>query len=245
MKRQKPNSLKPSRKNLIASSLLQFRILYAKEGVEEGSQGKMERAKKLFQTALDIADSKQGFEEANGALREIEEAKTKRNTRDWYSWWFSDNTASFYKKALGVALLALMLFEVSLIIYQTLIREQLAIITNPTTTTMSMNLASSISPSSISSPSDLSSSSSLILGSLGIIIIVLVLPLVTHLKIGLIIDLENGIERRTTIILCRSFIIFCRADIGLMSLPTIKIITTIPPKEKQVIEGFRIFGASK
>jgi tetratricopeptide (TPR) repeat protein len=163
-------------------------VLYAKEGGEEGDQGKIERAKKLFQTALDMDGSKGGFKEASGALREIEGSGTRKNIRDWYSWWF--DTASSYKKGLGIALLALMLSGIVLIIYQTLIKEQPAATITTTTTNMSNNLTYSTSPPDTSNPSSLSSLSNLILGSLGIIIFFLALPLVTHLKIGSIIDLE-------------------------------------------------------
>jgi hypothetical protein len=157
---------------------------------EKGDQGKTERAKKLFQSALDMDGSKGGFKEASGALREIEGSGTRKNIRDWYGWWF-DGTSS-YKKGLGITLLALMLSGLVLVIHQTLIKEQqpAATITN-TTTNMSNNLTYSISPPSTSSnPSSLSNLSNLILGSLGIIIFFLALPLVTHLKIGSIIDLE-------------------------------------------------------
>jgi tetratricopeptide (TPR) repeat protein len=164
-------------------------VLYAKEG-GEGNQGKIERAKKLFQTALDMDGSKGGFEEASGALREVEGSGTRKNIRDWYGWWFDG--ASYYKKGLGITLLALLLSGLVLIIYQTLIKEQqpAATITN-TTTDMSNNLTYSTSLPSISSnPSSLSNLSNLILGSLGIIIFFLALPLVTHLKIGSIIDVK-------------------------------------------------------
>ena len=139
-------------------------VMYAKEGGgREGSQEKIERAKKLFQTALDMHGSKGGFKEASSALQQIESSGTRKNIRDWYSWWF--DAASFYKKGLGIALLALLLSGIVLIIYQTLIRD----------------------------PQDLphlSSYSDLILGSLVIVIFLLALPLVTHLKIGSLIELE-------------------------------------------------------
>ncbi|HKI07112.1 MAG TPA: tetratricopeptide repeat protein [Nitrososphaeraceae archaeon] len=164
-------------------------VLYAKEG-GEGDQGKIERAKKLFQTALDFDGSKGGFKEASGALREIEGSGTRKNIRDWYSWWF-DAASSSYKKGLGITLLALMLSGLVLIIYQTLIKEQPGATITNTTTNMSQNLTYSTSlPSTSSNPSSLSNLSNLILGSLGIIIFFLALPLVTHLKIGSIIDLE-------------------------------------------------------
>ena len=139
-------------------------VLYAKEGGEEGNHEKIERAKKLFQTSLDMNDSEGGFIEASGALKEIEGHGTRKNGRDWYGWWF-DNAASSYKKALGIVLLTLLLSSIVLIIYQTLINEQ-------------RNLP------------DLSDLSNLILGGLGIVIFFLALPLVTHLKIGSIIELE-------------------------------------------------------
>jgi tetratricopeptide (TPR) repeat protein len=163
-------------------------VVYAKED-GEGDHGKIERAKKLFQTALDM-DDKGGFKEASGALREIEGSGARKNIRDWYSWWF-DAAASSYKKWLGITLLALMLSGIVLIIYQTLIKDQPSSTITNTTTNMSNNLTYSTSlPSTSSNPSSLSSLSNLILGSLGIIIFFLALPLVTHLKIGSIIDLE-------------------------------------------------------
>ena len=173
-------------------------VLYIKESeedAEEGGRGKIERAKKLLQTALEIDDRKGGFKEASNALREIEEEGSGRrnnNIRDWYSWWFdADAAASSYKKALGITLLALLLSGLVLIIYQTLIKEQRATITNTTMAT-GENPSSTISSNSpsMSIPPDLSSLSNLILGSLVIIIFFLALPLVTHLKIGSIIDLE-------------------------------------------------------
>jgi TPR repeat len=161
-------------------------VLYAKEG-GEGDKGKIERAKKLFQTALDMDGSKGSFKEASNALREIEGSGTRKNIRDWYSWWF-DAAASSYKKALGITLLALMLSGIVLIIYQTLIKEQPA--TTNIITTASKNLTYSSNSTTVSNPSNLDGLSNLIIGSLGIIIFFLALPLVTHLKIGSIIDLE-------------------------------------------------------
>jgi len=160
-------------------------VLYAKEGEEEGSHEKIERAKKLFQTALDMDDSKGGFIEASSALREIKGSGTRKNVRDWYSWWFS--AASSYKKALGVILLALMLSGIILIIYQTLVKELPASIV---TTTTNANSTYSSNFTSTSNTPELSSLSNLILGSLGLVIFLLALPLVTHLKIGSIIELE-------------------------------------------------------
>jgi tetratricopeptide (TPR) repeat protein len=160
-------------------------VLYAKQGGEEGSHEKIERAKKLFQAALDMDDSKEGFMEASGALREIEGSGTRKNIRDWYSWWFG--AASSYKKALGVMLLALMLSGIILIIYQTLVKEVPASIV---TTTTNANSTYSSNFTSTSNPPNLSSLSNLILGSLGLIIFLLALPLVTHLKIGSIVEIE-------------------------------------------------------
>jgi tetratricopeptide (TPR) repeat protein len=102
-------------------------VLYTKEGEEapEGEgQGKIERAKKLLQTALEIDETKGGFERASNALSEIEGSSSRRknNIRDWYSWWFDGDAASSYKKALGITLLALLLSGIVLIIYQTLIQ---------------------------------------------------------------------------------------------------------------------------
>jgi hypothetical protein len=131
-------------------------------------------------------DSKGGFIEASSALREIKGSGTRgKNVRDWYSWWFG--AASSYKKALGVILLALMLSGIILIIYQTLVKELPASIV---TTTTNRNSTYSSNFTSTSNPPDLSSSSNLILGSLGLIIFLLALPLVTHLKLGSIIELE-------------------------------------------------------
>ena len=160
-------------------------VLYAKEGEEEGSHEKIERAKKLFQTALDMDDSKRGFIEASSALREIKGSGTRKNVRDWYSWWFG--SASSYKKALGVVLLGLMLSGIILIIYQTLVKELPGSIV---TTATNVNSTSSSNFTSTSNPPEISSLSNLILGSLGLVIFLLALPLVTHLKIGSIIELE-------------------------------------------------------
>jgi tetratricopeptide (TPR) repeat protein len=44
-------------------------VLYAKQGGEEGSHEKIERVKKLFQTELDMDDSKEAVIEASGALK--------------------------------------------------------------------------------------------------------------------------------------------------------------------------------
>jgi len=81
-----------------------FPDAYYNLGVLYNTEKKKERAEKLFQAALDID---RNHKEAKLALRKLQGSDIKEGIRDWYDWWFG-TSATNAKKAIGLAIVALM-----------------------------------------------------------------------------------------------------------------------------------------
>ena len=75
---------------------------YYNLGVLYNEEGDKERARKLFQTALNID---RDYKEAKRALKKLDNSDVS-NIGDWYDWLFSSNASSL-KKGIGIATLIL------------------------------------------------------------------------------------------------------------------------------------------
>jgi tetratricopeptide (TPR) repeat protein len=80
----------------LAESYYNLGVLYNEEN------GNKERARKLFQTALDID---RGYKQAKESIRKLEHS-SMGDIGDWYDWWFG-SSASSLKKGMGIATLIL------------------------------------------------------------------------------------------------------------------------------------------
>jgi tetratricopeptide (TPR) repeat protein len=91
---------------------------YYNLGVLYNAEGKKDRARTLFKTAIDY---KRDYKKAREDLKKLEESEIK-GLKDWYEWWFGSNATS-WKKILGLGILGFLFIIIVRSIYDAIRAE--------------------------------------------------------------------------------------------------------------------------